>query len=61
MPAKKKHIRKSSGKKKKALKLPPPYPFKYEIIDARENPFPEKLARAREILRNCKFMERPEE
>jgi hypothetical protein len=57
MSLKKKHIRKVSQKKKMALKLPKPYPFESSIIESGETLFPEKVARANEILRNCKFMD----
>jgi hypothetical protein len=55
MPAAKKH---TSGIKKRKKQIPPVVVVTNTFIPAEENPFPEKLKMAEEILGKTRFLDR---
>jgi len=55
MPTGKKHIANTRKRKKKA---PPVIVVTHEFFPSEENPMPEKLEKARDILSRTKFMDR---
>lgn len=55
MPAAKKH---TSRIKKRKKQIPPVVVVTHTLISAEENPFPQKLKMANEILNRTKFLDR---
>ena len=55
MPSIKKH---AASTRKRKKKLPPVIVVTHEFFPAEENPMPEKLEKARDILSRTKFMDR---
>lgn len=49
--------RRTAIKAKRKKNLPPAYPFTHTLLPPGENPFPEKLKKAQDIISKTKFMD----
>jgi hypothetical protein len=49
--------RRTSIKAKQKKRLPLAYPFTHDLLPPGENPFPEKLKKAQDIISRTKFLD----